>query len=217
MRLAAIMNTHVVFVFTHDSLAVGEDGPTYQPVEHLMSLRSIPGLTVIRPADANETTIAWRMAIERKSPTALILTRQKIGVLDPQKTVGTARGAYVIKESSHKVPQLMIVATGSEVELALKASTELVSNGIDSRVISMPSWEVFDEQSPEYRLEVWPLNVPVVIVEAGITTGWQKYCGIKYRIIGIDRFGTSAPGPVAMDKFGFNVANVVEKAMELVE
>ena len=219
LRMAALMDIHSTFIFTHDSIGVGEDGPTHQPVEHVMSLRIIPNLVVIRPADANETVEAWRVALEEKNPVALIFTRQNVPVLDPEKypiKEGVRKGAYILADSDGN-PDLIIIATGSEVHLALKGKEELEKEGIKVRVVSMPSWELFEEQTEEYKNSVLIPDVPKLAIEAGVTTGWQKYVGSDGDIIGIDRFGESAPGNVVMEKFGFNVENVVNRAKLLLK
>lgn len=220
LRLAALMQTHSIFIFTHDSIGLGEDGPTHQPVEHLMSLRVIPGLTVIRPADANETAMAWKIAVSHGGPVCLALSRQKLAVLDPilfPVLDGSLRGAYILSESKSEAPEIMLIATGSEVGLALKAQTELESRGVSARVVSMPSWEIFDEQTLEYKNSVLPQDVPRLAIEAGSTLGWWKYVGCGGGVIGLDRFGASAPGSVALEKLGFTVENVVNQAIKLVE
>jgi transketolase len=218
IRLAALMQTHVIFIFTHDSIGLGQDGPTHQPVEQLMSLRTIPGLTVIRPADANETAVAWGIAIERKGPVALIFTRQKLPVLDPQRypiREGVPRGAYVITKAESSRPDIILIATGSEVHLALEARKELKSKGVEARVVSMPSWELFEEQAKKYRQTVLIPDVPKLAIEAGVTLGWSTYVGENGDVIGLNRFGASAPGNVVYDKLGFNVDNVVKRALGL--
>jgi len=220
LRLAALMQTHSIFIFTHDSIGLGEDGPTHQPVEHLMSLRVIPGLTVIRPADANETAMAWKIAVSHGGPVCLALSRQKLAVLDPilfPVLDGSLRGAYILSESKSEAPEIVLIATGSEVGLALKAQTELESRGVSARVVSMPSWEIFDEQTLEYKNSVLPQDVPRLAIEAGSTLGWWKYVGCGGGVIGLDRFGASAPGSVALEKLGFTVENVVNQAIKLVE
>lgn len=218
IRLAALMQTHVVFIFTHDSIALGEDGPTHQPIEHLASLRTIPGLTVIRPADANETVMAWKIAIERKGPTALILTRQNLPILDlTQFTVkeGVPRGAYILFEPDSGNLDLILIATGSEVHLAIATREKLHQQGVKARVVSMPSWELFEEQPEGYKRQLLPPSVPKLAIEAGVTTGWSKYVGTKGKIIGLSRFGASGPGAVVYEKLGFNVQNVIRNVMEL--
>ncbi|HEY6939472.1 MAG TPA: transketolase [Terriglobales bacterium] len=219
IRLAALMNTHSLFVFTHDSIGLGEDGPTHEPIEHLMSLRAMPNMTVMRPADANETVEAWRIAIQRQRPMAMALTRQKIPVLDAKRypiREGVPKGAYVLAEAEGGKPQIVLIATGSEVQLALAAREELAKQKIAARVVSMPCWELFDEQPADYRKQVLPAGVPKLAIEAGATLGWCRYVGENGDVLGIDRFGASAPGNVAMDKLGFNVPNVVEHALRLV-
>jgi len=220
LRLAALMQIHSIFIFTHDSIGLGEDGPTHQPVEHLMSLRAMPGMTIIRPADANETAVAWRIAIESSGPISLALTRQKLPVLDTEVYAileGVPRGAYVLADADSKNPDIIIIATGSEVDLALSAREELRNNGVQARVVSMPSWELFEEQSTEYKQKVLLPDVPKLAVEAGATLGWYKYVGDNGDIIGIDRFGASAPGKTAFENLGFSVENVVSHALELLK
>jgi transketolase len=220
IRLAALMNTHSLFVFTHDSIGLGEDGPTHEPIEHLMSLRAMPNMTVMRPGDANETVEAWRIAIQRQRPMAMALTRQKIPVLDAKRypiREGVAKGAYVLAEAEGGKPQIVLIATGSEVQLALAAREELAKQKIAACVVSMPCWELFDEQPAEYRRQVLPAGVPKLAIEAGATLGWCRYVGENGGVVGIDRFGASAPGNVVMDKLGFNVPNVVEHARRLLK
>jgi transketolase len=217
IRMAALMSVHSLFVFTHDSIGLGEDGPTHQPVEHLMSLRLIPQLTDFRPADANETAAVWQIALERKSASFMALSRQDLPVLDLNKYKvfeGVKKGAYVLEEYGKDV---ILIGTGSEVSLVLKAAEELKNQGINATVVSMPSFHLFDEQDEAYKASVFPENTPKLAVEAGATLGWYKYVGHNGRVIGVDRFGASAPGPVAMDKLGFNVANVVDHAKKLVK
>jgi transketolase len=219
VRLAALMGLHVVYVFTHDSIALGEDGPTHQPIEHVSSLRLIPGLTVIRPSDANETSEAWRQAIiNSDGPTALILTRQKVPLIDREKYAkadGLAKGGYIIAGTSAK-PDIIIIATGSEVSISLDAASKLTEKGINARVVSMPSQELFERNSAEYKETVLPSgDIPRLIVEAGHTMSWERYAGAKGRIMGITRFGASAPGGVLMKKFGFTAENVAINALEM--
>ena len=202
IRLAALSRAKCVFVFSHDSVGVGEDGPTHQPVEHLASLRAIPGLRVIRPADPNETVAAWRAAVEHDGPTALILSRQNVAALTDGSAVAT--GAAVV--SSVAGAKAVIVATGSELGVANDAVAALSAEGIHVNLVSMPSWEIFDLQPASFRSSVLPAGLPVVSVEAGSTFGWSKYAGTS---VGIDRFGASAPGPVVMDKLGINVTAIV--------
>jgi transketolase len=220
IRLAALMKLHVIYVFTHDSIAVGEDGPTHQPVEQLFSLRAIPGLTVIRPADANEVAEAWRVAVENKNgPTAIILTRQNVPVIDRgrfQPAAGLRKGAYILSDSSSSKPDVILMATGSEVHLALEAHEKLRSEGIETRVISMPSWELFEQQPEKYRQEILPPGVTKRIsMEAGITLGWHRYIGREGEIIGLDHFGASAPGGVLLKEFGFTVENISRRVKSL--
>ena len=222
IRLAAAMETHTIFVLTHDSIALGEDGPTHQPVEQLVGLRAIPGLLVLRPADAPETAAAWHLAITLKRPTALILSRQKLPVFEPErrKTIaeGVGRGAYVVSDGNG-APELILLATGSEVSLALAAKKGLAEQGRDRvRVVSMPSWELFQEQPAAYRNQVLPPDVKArVSIEAGSTMGWHRWVGDGGAVIGLDRFGASAPGGVVMAELGFSVQNVVAVAQELLK
>jgi transketolase len=215
------MNVHSIFVFTHDSLAVGEDGPTHQPIEHLAALRAIPNFTVIRPADANETAAAWRTAIERRKPVALILTRQNVPILD-QVRYGRAEqlsnGAYILSDSDGE-PDVLLIATGSEVKLALDAQERLATErGIQARVISMPSWELFMEQPPDYRDRILPPDVSARLsIEAASSMGWAKWVGDGGSSISVDCFGASAPGSEVLRNYGFNVDNVVARAVELVK
>ncbi len=220
LRLASIMDVASIFVFTHDSIALGEDGPTHQPIEQLISLRAIPNLTVIRPADANETVAAWRIAIERRKPIAIILTRQKVPVLDPAcfpVAGGVARGAYVLADSDGD-PDLILIATGSEVHLALAARKRLSDRDIQARVVSMPSWELFYEQSRDYRDQVLPPDIKArLAIEAGASLGWSQWVGDAGDVIGIDRFGASAPGSVLLEHYGFTVPKIVARALLLIE
>ncbi|MCI0450918.1 MAG: transketolase [Candidatus Latescibacteria bacterium] len=218
IRLSALMRVPSTFIFTHDSIGLGEDGPTHQPVEHLMSLRAIPGFTVFRPADGNETAAAWASALSLKGPRALVLTRQALPILDVDPEVvrkGVARGAYVVAEASKRKPDVVLVATGSEVHLALESRTVLESRGVATRVVSMPCWELFFEQTPRYRNSVLSRSARKVAIEAGATLGWREIVGDKGAIVGLDRFGASAPGPVAMEQLGFNVDNVVNTALSV--
>jgi len=222
IRLAALMEQRVIFVFTHDSIALGEDGPTHQPVEQLASLRAIPQLVVIRPCDANETATAWRVAIEtRDRPCALILTRQDLPTLDRTRFAGAEglrRGAYVLAEASRGRPDIILIGTGSEVSLIVAAGQKLAEGKIKVRIVSMPSWELFDAQPRGYRESVLPPSVGVrLAVEAGSTQGWHKYVGDEGDTIGVDRFGASAPGEVVMREYGFTVKNVCKRAMELIK
>jgi transketolase len=217
IRLAALSGAHVIYVWTHDSIAVGEDGPTHEPVEQLAGLRAMPNLLVLRPGDANETVEAWRIAMQHKAgPVGLVLTRQKLPVLDRTAlapAAGTARGAYILIDAGEGSPELILIATGSEVSLALAAHRQLTGEGIRSRVVSMPSWELFEAQPTEYRQAVLPPAVRArVSVEAGSPFGWERYVGPGGAIIGVDRFGASAPGPEVMARYGFTVGHVVSTA-----
>jgi len=217
MRMGALMSTHSLYVFTHDSIGLGADGPTHQPVEHLMSLRAIPQLTDFRPADANETAACWRLALERKSASFMALSRQDLPVLDATKHKiyeGASKGAYVLEEYGKDI---VLVATGSEVEVVLKAALELKDAGISATVVSMPSFKIFEEQTEEYKLSIFPHGVPKISVEAGATMGWWKYIGRDGVAIGVDRFGASAPGPIVLEKLGISVGHVVEAAKKLVK
>ena len=212
IRVAALMKQPVVYVLTHDSIGLGEDGPTHQPVETLTSLRVIPNLVTIRPADGNETAQAWKVALERKDgPTALALSRQKLPQITP-KDNGLKRGAYILSDAAG-TPDLTLIASGSEVALAMEAQIALQSEGIAARVVSMPSWELFAAQSTSYQDEVLLSGTPRLAIEAGSTLAWPRYADA---VIGIDRFGASAPGPVVYEKFGFSIENIVQKSMALV-
>ena len=216
IRLAALMKQKVIYVFTHDSIGLGEDGPTHQPIEQIASLRSIPNLVVIRPADANETVEAWKYAINHKGgPVALILTRQKLPIIDQNKygsAKGLQRGAYVVKDSKQK-PDLILIATGSEVSLALKAAEQLETEEKNVRVISFPSWEIFEQQDEEYKNSVLPKDIKAKLsVEMGVAMGWQKYVGDSGETLSIEKFGASAPDSVLYEKYGFTVENVLTVA-----
>ncbi|MCX7620197.1 MAG: transketolase [Acidimicrobiales bacterium] len=213
VRLSALSRAKVIFSWTHDSVGLGEDGPTHQPIEHLAAMRAMPGLRVVRPADANETAMAWRIAIEFDGPTALILTRQNVPVLDGTAGAeGVLRGAYVLCEASTRVPNLILIGTGSEVAVCLEAAGMLEADGIATRVVSMPCWELFEEQDATYRASVLPPDVPALSVEAASTFGWSRWA---QRSVGIDRFGTSAPGAEALQRLGISADNVVEEARSL--
>ena len=212
VRLAALSRARVVFVWSHDSVGVGEDGPTHQPVEHLASLRAIPGLRVIRPADATETVGAWRVALESEGPTALILTRQSVPVLDTTSAEAVAVGGYVLSEPGQ--PSLTLVGTGSEVWVCRDAADMLATDGIAARVVSLPSWELFSEQPDEARARVLRPDLPSLSVEAGSTMGWHRWVDDA---VGIDRFGASAPGAVVLEKLGISAANVASRARALLE
>jgi transketolase len=219
IRLAALMGAPSTFIFTHDSIGLGEDGPTHQPVEHLMSLRAIPRLTIFRPADANETAAAWGCALETRGPRVLVLTRQALPVLegDPERIhAGVCKGAYVVADTEAKKPAVVLLATGSEVHLAIAARARLEEQGIATRVVSMPSWELFRAQSSRYRASVIPRSARKLAIEAGATQGWREWVGDRGAVIGIDRFGASAPGATVMEQLGFNVDHVVEIARTLV-
>ncbi len=217
IRLSALMKQPVIYVFTHDSIGVGEDGPTHQPIEHLISLRSIPNVSVYRPADAKETAVAWVEALKRTDgPTVLILSRQGLPTLDELKA-DAYKGGYVLVKENKELPDAILIGTGSEVSLLVDAHNKLKEEGIDTRVVSMLSWEKFDEQSDEYKNKVLlPEVTNRLSCEAGSTIGWMKYVGYKGKTIGIDGFGASAPGDVLMKKFGFNVENVVEQVMDMI-
>jgi transketolase len=217
LRMAALMSVHSLFVFTHDSVGLGEDGPTHQPIEHLMALRAIPHLTDFRPADANETAACWQLALERKSPSFMALSRQDLPVLDHAKyqvAEGVRKGAYALDASGQDI---ILLATGSEVALILEAARKLKAEGISATVVSMPSFRIFDEQSDEYKAGLLPEGIPKIAIEAGATMGWYKHIGHNGVVIGLDRFGASAPGAIALEKLGISVANVVEHAKKLVK
>ena len=220
IRLAALMEAHSIFVFTHDSIFLGEDGPTHQPVEHLPALRAIPNLSVIRPADANETAVAWRVALERRDgPVALALTRQGVPVIDRSRYAaaeGLTRGGYVLADAPGKAPEVVLIASGSEVPVALEAYEKLTAEGIAARVVSLPSWDLFEKQPQGYKDEVLPPGVTArLAIEAAVPLGWERYVGLKGAVIGMTRFGASAPYKVLAEKFGFTAANVVRRAKEL--
>jgi len=218
LRVAAIMNIPVIYVFTHDSIAVGEDGPTHQPVEHLVSLRAIPGLTVIRPADASETAQAWRQALQiNNGPIALILSRQKLPILTSNAVKdGLTKGAYVLADCDGK-PDIILIGTGSEVHIILEAKARLFEKGVAARVVSMPSWELFEKTSQKYKDRVLLPDVQTrLAVEAGSEMGWCRYVGTRGAVIGINSFGASAPGGLVMEKYGFTSEHVVQKVLELI-
>ena len=221
MRLAAMNHLPVIYLFTHDSIAMGEDGPTHQPVEQLVGLRSIPGLVVIRPADANETVIAWRVAIDLSDgPVALVLTRQGLPVLDlgsfPSITAGVPLGGYVLADSPNGgQPDVILVATGSEVHLAIGAREQLAKDGVQARVVSLPSTNIFAKQSGRYRADVLPPKVPLLVIEAGVSLGWNSYIGSQITVIGVDTFGASAPGSEVTQHYGFTIENVCAKTHNL--
>ncbi|MEO8306387.1 MAG: transketolase [Betaproteobacteria bacterium] len=221
IRLAALMGLHVIYVFTHDSIALGEDGSTHQPVEQLAGLRSVPRLIVIRPGDANETAVAWRVALEtRDRPVALILTRQNVPTLDRTQFAaanGLRRGAYVLADAPDGKPDLILIATGSEVGLIVAAAQQLLAQGVRARIVSMPSWDLFDAQPKEYRDAVLAPSIRArLAVEAGASQGWHRYVGDHGDVLGVDRFGASAPGDVLLREYGFTVENVCKRAVALV-
>jgi transketolase len=220
IRLAALMRLHVIYVFTHDSIGIGEDGPTHQPVEHVANLRAIPGLIVIRPADANETVEAWEVAVEyQKGPVAIILTRQNVPTLDRSKlnpAAGLRKGAYILADSSREKPEFLLIATGSEVHLALEVYEKLRAEGHRVRLVNMPSWELFENQPEAYRHDVLPPEITTRIsIEAGATQGWHKYVGREGETIGIDHFGASAPGKIVLKEFGFTSEHVLNRVKDL--
>jgi transketolase len=215
IRLSALSGLHAIYVFTHDSVGLGEDGPTHQPVEQVASLRAVPGLTVIRPADANEVTVAWKTALKhRKGPVVLVHSRQKLPIYDRSvfaSAEGLRRGGYVLRDADD--PGIILIASGSEVHLAVEAAGILANEGIAARVVSMPSWELFEEQPEEYRNEVLPPEMTTrLAVEAGVTQGWHRYVGRRGEVIGIDRFGASAPGDEVLERLGFTADKVAERA-----
>ncbi|MFC1949372.1 transketolase [Chloroflexota bacterium] len=221
IRLAALMGIRVIYVFTHDSIGVGEDGPTHEPIEQLMGLRTVPGLVTIRPADATETVEAWRIAMERRNgPTALVLSRQNLPVLDRKELApasGLRRGAYVLQDVAAS-PDVIIIGTGSEVSIALDAGKLLAEKGIKARIVSMPSWELFEAQPADYHNAVLPPDTRARIsIEAGVVLGWERYVGLDGAAIGLSRFGASAPGSVLYEKLGITAQHVVEEALRLVK
>jgi len=221
VRVSALSRLHSIWVYTHDSVWLGEDGPTHQSVEHLAALRAIPNLVVIRPADANETAEAWKIALKCKGPVALALSRQGLPILDRTKYASAEnlkRGAYILKDSNNSKPDIILIATGSEVSLALDASDKLEEKGVKVRVVSIPSWELFEEQDESYKNKVLPQDIKArVTIETGVSMGWHKYAGDSGIIISHDRFGASAPYKVLVEKFGFTVDRVVMDAMKAME
>ncbi len=220
LRLAAVMGAHAIFVFTHDSVFLGEDGPTHEPIEHLAACRAIPFLSVIRPADANETAVAWRVAIEQKGgPVAMILTRQALPIIDRSKYApaeGLEKGAYVLADANGRRLEIILIASGSEVAPALEAYEKLSAEGIAVRLVSMPSWDLFEKQAQSYRDEMLPPSVTArLAIEAAVPFGWERYVGPKGAVHGINRFGASAPYKVIAEKWGFTGANIVKRAHEL--
>jgi transketolase len=217
IRVAALMKLPLIFVFTHDSVAVGEDGPTHQPVEHLASLRAIPNLTVIRPADATETTEAWKKALSiNDQPVALVLSRQKLPVLDAEQTAkGTNYGGYILSDCSGR-PEMILIATGAEIHIALEAQKILTDRGIPTRVVNMPSWEIYENRLDSYKSRILPPAIKNrIVIEAGSSMGWERYAGPDGKIISIDRFGASAPGGTVLEKFGFTAENIVNTALKM--
>jgi transketolase len=222
MRLAALSKARIIYIFTHDSIGLGEDGPTHQPIEHLMNLRAMPNLTVIRPADAAETAEAWRIALLKSDgPTAIICTRQGVPIFDRSvcgPSQGLRRGGYILWQSGTEDPDVILLGTGSETHIALEAAKQLADEGIQVRVISLPSWEIFDEQPAEYRESILPSSVKIrVAVEAGIKLGWEHYVGMEGAVIGMDGFGASAPAQVLYEKFGITAERVAEAARKLLQ
>ncbi len=219
IRLASIMKTPVVYVFTHDSIGLGEDGPTHQPIEHLAALRAIPGMCLIRPADANEARVAWQCAVQHKGPVALALTRQNVPTLDRTKLGsedGVAKGGYVLAEASGSAPKVIVMASGSEVSIALAAREQLEAAGTPTRVVSMASWELFEAQPASYREQVLPKNVRArVVVEAGTRFGWERYAGTDGGFVTLERFGASAPAETLYEKLGITKEHVVAEAKRL--
>jgi transketolase len=219
LRLAALMNSHSLFIFTHDSIALGEDGPTHQPIEHLSMLRAVPHLTDFRPADGNETVACWRLALERKGPAFMALSRQNLPILDPEKykvAEGVRKGAYILQDGG-AAPDLLMVATGAEVWLILQTAADLKKEGISARVISMPSFRVFEEQPEAYKQQIFPDHLPKLAVEAAAPMCWWKYVGRHGDVIGLERFGASSPGPKVMEELGYSPANVSKRAKQLLE
>ena len=216
IRLAAIMQVHSLFVFSHDSIAVGEDGPTHEPIEHLMALRALPEFTDFRPADANETAAVWRLALERKSPSFMALTRQDVPILDPAAIdiyAGVSKGGYVVADAPN--PEIVLIGTGSEVWQAIDGAKLLAAEGIAARVVSLPSWKIFAEQTEEYRQSILLHGVPKLAIEAGSTLGWYRWVGSEGAVIGLDRFGASGPAATVLKELGFTAENVVAHAKKL--
>jgi transketolase len=219
VRLAALAGHQVIYSWTHDSVGVGEDGPTHQPVEHLASLRAMPGLRVVRPADANETATAWRDALEHQGPTALVLSRQDLPVLEATAgNDGVSRGAYIVAElgpeTEDDLPDIILIGTGSEVAVCIEAAQVLAGEEVAVRVVSMPCWEDFDDQDEEYQAYVLPAEALTLSVEAGVTFGWERWASDS---VGIDRFGASAPGALVLSNLGMNPDHVAERARALLD
>jgi transketolase len=218
IRLASLMQIHSLFIFTHDSIGLGEDGPTHQPVEQLTMLRAVPGLTDFRPADGNETAAAWRLALERKRPSFMALSRQDLPVIDATKVdvlAGVSKGAYIVQDAADA--KVILIGTGSEFWTCVDAAKQLAAEGIAARVVSFPSQKIFEEQSAEYKASVLPASVPKIAVEAGATLGWWKYVGLDGDVVGLDRFGASAPGKIVLKELGFSAENVAARAKALVK
>ncbi len=216
VRLAALSRAHVIYSWTHDSVGLGEDGPTHQPIEHLASLRAMPGLNVVRPADANETAQAWRLAVESEEPVALILSRQELPVLEAtaqRGPTGVGRGGYVVVDELGAKADVILIGTGSEVHVCVNAAALLAEEGIHARVVSLPCWEWFEDQDRSYRDEVLTPGIRRLAVEAGTSFGWERYADAS---VSIDTFGASAPGQVALDNFGFTPAHVADRARTLI-
>jgi transketolase len=214
VRLAALSKTKVAFVWSHDSVGLGEDGPTHQPIEHLAAIRAIPDLRVIRPADPNEVAAAWRVHLEGDGPTAILLTRQSVPVLAStaeRATEGVARGAYVLADEDG-APDVVLIGTGSEVSVCVGAAALLRDAGTRVRVVSMPSWDLFEAQTPQYQASVLPTRVPKLAVEAAVRFGWDRFAD---DVVSIEHFGASAPGKVVLEKFGYTAENVAQRARDL--
>jgi transketolase len=213
VRLAALMQIGTIFVYTHDSIGLGEDGPTHQPIEHLAGLRAIPNLHVFRPADGNETAAAWESALARtEGPTAIVLTRQSVRQMSPRDD-SALKGAYVLRDTDS--PKVVLIGTGSEVEICMDAADLLESDGISARVVSMPCWEAFERQDPGYRDSVLPLNIPRISVEAAATLGWERWVGSAGKAVGLDHFGASAPYQEIYEHFGMTSERVAEECRSL--
>ena len=219
LRLAALMNSHSLFIFTHDSIALGEDGPTHQPIEHLSMLRAVPHLTDFRPADGNETVACWRLALQRKGPAFMALSRQNLPILDPEKykvAEGVGKGAYILQDGGTS-PDVLMVAAGAEVWPVLQVAADLKKEGISARVVSMPCFRIFEEQPEAYKQQIFPDHLPKLAVEAGAPMCWWKYVGRHGDVIGLERFGASSPGPKVYEELGFSPANIMKRAKQLLE
>jgi len=220
VRLSALSHFQAVWVYTHDSIGLGEDGPTHQPVEHLAALRAIPQLVVLRPADANEVSMTWKVAVKRKGPTVITLTRQAVPTIDRNvfaPASGLEKGAYVLKDFGELRPQIILMASGSEVPLIVEAGSRLAAEGFGVRLVSFPSWELFAEQDPGYQHSVLPGSIPArIAVEAGVSMGWERWVGPAGRVISVNKFGASAPAKVVFQKYGFSVENILSQAHEMI-